>query len=127
MVMFSIFWIAVFCLITLLLRIVFEVVSSALCALWDAGWIVALTGGISTLLILTLILIFEMSVGETSVFNGVFFIIIIAIACVIVTALLVLLCLIGLGLGRLLECFADFFRSEFENWIKKLTKKLEKA
>lgn len=125
MVTISIFWIALLCLITLLLRIVFEVLSSFLLALWDSGWKVALIGGISVFLTASLIFIFEMSVGETNIVNGIFFIILTAIACVVVTLLLIALFGIGALFSQLFEYFGDFFRNRFEVQIKNLTKKLK--
>ncbi len=125
MITISIFWIALLCLITFLLRIVFEVISSFLLALWDSGWIVALIAGGTAFITVSLILIFEISVGETNIVNGILFIFLVAIACVIVTVLFILLFGIGALFSQLFECFADFFRNRFENQIKKLTKKLK--
>lgn len=125
MVMFSIFWIAVFCLITLLLRIFFEIVSALLEALWLSGTVVAFLGGISVFLFEMMGYVFKMSAGYTHLVDGIFLIIVVLVACVVGTVLLILLFGIGALISKLFENIADFFRNRFENLIKKLSTKLK--
>ena len=114
MVMFSIFWIAVFCLLTLLLRIFFEILSALLDALWLSGFLFEMMG-----------YVFRMSAGYTHLLDGIFLIIVVLVACVVGTVLLILLFGIGALISKLFENIADFFRNRFENLIKKLSTKLK--
>ncbi len=124
MVMFSIFWIAVVCLITLLLRIFFEILSALLEALWLSGTVVALISGISVFLFELMGYVFKMSAGYTHLVDGIFLIVVVLVICAVGTVLLILLCGIGGLISKLFENIGDFFRNRFESLIKKLTTKL---